>query len=253
MSILQSVALAIQKFSWLVIMYRLLEPSANTTVEIKNELQLFTEPEGFIAIQFAILLCRYNNFSCYYLFHEITLNFNLNFYFRKADIYLLDDCLAALDLTVQVHISKKCIAEFLKGKICIWVTHSAKSIKEADQVLVLSHGMLKSTLKPKNINEEEIMKIIDNVGDFGMRKPANDENDDTKNEEGDEITALLGSERQVKPNLYKEKKKVGAVDWSVFRRYFNFGGGLIVTSLVFSLVVSDKIISSYREKVLSNW
>lgn len=61
--------------------------------------------------------------------------------YRKADIYLIDDPLSAVDAHVQSHIFNECIGP--NGMIAhqsatrILVTHQLHFLKEADWILVL--------------------------------------------------------------------------------------------------------------------
>lgn len=63
--------------------------------------------------------------------------------YRKADIYLLDDPLSAVDAHVGTHIFKKCIGP--KGQLArngatrILVTHQVHFLKEADWLIVLNN------------------------------------------------------------------------------------------------------------------
>lgn len=61
--------------------------------------------------------------------------------YRKADIYLLDDPLSAVDAHVGTHIFNKCLGP--KGRLAnlkvtrILVTHQVHFLKEADWLVVL--------------------------------------------------------------------------------------------------------------------
>lgn len=57
--------------------------------------------------------------------------------YRKADIYLLDDPLSAVDTHVARHLYKKCIVEYLKNKTRILVTHQLQFLKRVDYIVVL--------------------------------------------------------------------------------------------------------------------
>lgn len=57
--------------------------------------------------------------------------------YRKADLYLLDDPLSAVDSRVARHLYWKCITEFLHGKTRILVTHQLQFLRRADHIVVL--------------------------------------------------------------------------------------------------------------------
>jgi len=64
--------------------------------------------------------------------------------YSKADIYLLDDPLSAVDVRVARHLMDHCISGCLKNKCVILVTHQSKFLKNADQVLELKNGSIET-------------------------------------------------------------------------------------------------------------
>lgn len=76
--------------------------------------------------------------------------------YRKADIYLLDDPLSAVDTVVGKHIFDNCIKNFLGDKICILVTHQEQYLKTSKHVVVMSSGKIQiqgSFSRIKNVNQ----------------------------------------------------------------------------------------------------
>lgn len=62
--------------------------------------------------------------------------------YKKADIYLLDDPLSAVDTKVCKRIFKECIQEFLGEKTRILVTHQVQFLKIVDRIVVLKNGKI---------------------------------------------------------------------------------------------------------------
>ncbi|XP_024943405.1 probable multidrug resistance-associated protein lethal(2)03659 isoform X1 [Cephus cinctus] len=62
--------------------------------------------------------------------------------YRRADIYLFDDPLSAVDARVGQHLFNECIINYLKGKTRILVTHQLQYLKQADTVIVLDREEL---------------------------------------------------------------------------------------------------------------
>lgn len=58
--------------------------------------------------------------------------------YREADIYLFDDPLSAVDTHVGKNLFNECIANFLKQKTRILVTHQVQYLKTVDIIFVLS-------------------------------------------------------------------------------------------------------------------
>lgn len=62
--------------------------------------------------------------------------------YRNADIYLLDDPLAALDTHVSKSVFDRCIKEFLRDKIVVLITHQYQYLREFDKVIVMENGCI---------------------------------------------------------------------------------------------------------------
>ncbi|XP_040165805.1 multidrug resistance-associated protein 4-like [Anopheles arabiensis] len=60
--------------------------------------------------------------------------------YRRADIYLLDDPLSAVDTHVGKHIFEECIMKFLKEKVCVLVTHQLQYLKDMKHVVLMNSG-----------------------------------------------------------------------------------------------------------------
>lgn len=86
------------------------------------------------------LFCMFRNaFSLTFRFYRAV--------YRKADIYLLDDPLSAVDAHVSRHLFSECIQSFLKDKTRILVTHQVQVLTSADHVVLLEKVSLKSKTK----------------------------------------------------------------------------------------------------------
>ncbi|XP_063924526.1 ATP-binding cassette sub-family C member 4-like [Zophobas morio] len=80
--------------------------------------------------------------------------------YKDADIYLLDNPLAAMDVCVAQHIFTQCILQYLKTKSVVLITHNLKFLNYSDKVYVLEDGRVTfsgkyETLKdlPNNVQE----------------------------------------------------------------------------------------------------
>lgn len=62
--------------------------------------------------------------------------------YSDAQIYLLDDPLAAVDATVAKYLFDRCINGYLKDKIRVFVTHHMHHLVKADKVMVLEKGRI---------------------------------------------------------------------------------------------------------------
>lgn len=88
--------------------------------------------------------------------------------YRKADIYLLDDPLAAVDNAVSKEIFEKCIKKFLKDKICLLITHQHQCIKASDRVIYFNNGKIELDKKQIRNNEHKNSMPMDPNADADM-------------------------------------------------------------------------------------
>lgn len=73
--------------------------------------------------------------------------------YQDSDIYILDDCLSAVDAHVGKKIFEQCIMGYLLGKTRIVVTHQLHYIHYADHVMYLGEGkILESGESSDNVN-----------------------------------------------------------------------------------------------------
>lgn len=76
--------------------------------------------------------------------------------YKKADIYLLDDPLSAVDAHVGKHIFENCIEKFLSDKMCILVTHQLQYLKNVKHVVVMKSGKIQNVHDPQEFIAKEI-------------------------------------------------------------------------------------------------
>lgn len=102
--------------------------------------------------------------------------------YKKADIYLLDDILSAVDAHVGKHIFETCIRQFLKvnstffksyllliefcfetqEKVCILVTHQHQYLHDVKNIIVMEAGSLKAQSSEdflKSNNNDTLKKV----------------------------------------------------------------------------------------------
>ncbi|XP_050308414.1 ATP-binding cassette sub-family C member 4-like [Anthonomus grandis grandis] len=173
--------------------------------------------------------------------------------YRNSDIYLLDDCLSALDAHVNNHIFRECIQGFLKDKVVILISNNINNIKQVSlgSVLYMQDGKTLDLDQQKAALDKRITYYIDeDTGHFNPILDEIQENDYIGDQETDE---LLKTKEATEPrkNLYHEEKKSGSVLWKNYVTYYKYTGGIIV--LLFAIVIFTvcQIAMSYSEKLLS--
>ena len=195
--------------------------------------------------------------------------------YRKADIYLLDDPLSAVDARVGNQLFWKCIKGFLKDKVVILITHQIHYLKEADEILVLQSGITYYH-KPHSVKlfvfkyffsgkithhgkYDHIMKSCDDLSCFITEGIEYEE--DTKSlfeemekdgliKEMNESSSLNSNfwknygtlEEKDAPQIIEENCVTGAISESVYKGYLKAGltklSGIVLIISSFSLVGS---------------
>ncbi|CAD5124166.1 DgyrCDS12463 [Dimorphilus gyrociliatus] len=84
--------------------------------------------------------------------------------YRKADLYLLDDPLSAVDRHVAKELMEECVLGFLKDKYVILVSHQVDCLKQVDILYEMSNGKLKEINRESvksNDDEEKHVKDVE--------------------------------------------------------------------------------------------
>lgn len=150
--------------------------------------------------------------------------------YKESDIYLLDDCLSSLDIHVRNSIISQCISNFLGNKLVVLVTHTIDY--KADNVLILKNRHIEFS-STKNI--------------YGDNLEVKESEEETTEE-----TNLL-NKLPKENNIYHETKKHGKVNHEIYIHYVIFGGGVIAFLLVFLVFAISQFMSSYSDKLISQW
>ena len=150
--------------------------------------------------------------------------------YGDADIYLLDDPLAAVDRVVARQIYERCIGPrgLLKDKTRLLVTHQTQFMFETDQTIYLSHG---------HIHEQE--SLNDNViSDDDTKKK---ENRSTIENLLDENTSIVDRTSIISDEISLNNTASSSVWYHLFTAppYGIFGFCLLIVLLVLSEALSD--------------
>jgi ATP-binding cassette subfamily C (CFTR/MRP) protein 4 len=149
--------------------------------------------------------------------------------YDEADIYLIDDPLAAVDGNVAKQIYERCFSSkgLLKNKTRLLVTHQTQFLNEAQQIIFLSHGQ------------------IDQEG--RLDQYINSENHKDKNETS-KLATMLDENipmPDTQPIIAKEIPVSGKINWTVWFRLFTAppfgisGFCLLIILLVLAQVFYD--------------
>lgn len=161
-----------------------------------------------------------------------------------ADIYLLDDPLAAVDPKVAKRIFDVCIGSqgLLSGKTRLLVTHQTHLLTNSDQCILLADGHIQTqgSLDQSSIQYEHVIQVKDH-GKVGEKA---DNTEDISAEDLDVSKAVVD-----KKSILQDETFIGGdISWFVWRRLFTtsplgwFGLFLLIILLLIGEILYDVTI-----------
>lgn len=172
--------------------------------------------------------------------------------YRKADIYLLDDPLSAVDAKVGKQLYEQCIKEFLKDKICILSTHQLQYLTNANRIIIFKEGKIEKEgtyqeLVTSGLDFGELLEKFNNTEEENIEKKIKSRQNSEMVEEESE------SENEENPEMEKEWMGRGTIKAKVYGEYFKSGGNwFMILMLVLSFLLSQSSANG-GEYFLSYW
>uniref|UniRef100_A0AAG5DBA7 Multidrug resistance-associated protein lethal(2)03659 n=1 Tax=Anopheles atroparvus TaxID=41427 RepID=A0AAG5DBA7_ANOAO len=180
--------------------------------------------------------------------------------YRRAEVYLLDDPLSAVDSHVGRHLFDHCMRDYLRGKIVILVTHQLQYLQNADQIVVLMHGRVEAV--------GTYDKLRESGQDFAqlLAAPSSKEDDSTdtesfkrsgslykrqNSESSMDSTAVDGDGPETK--AVEERQKEGSIGYDVYKSYFKASGGYFIVSTIFFMFLLSQLCASGGDYFLTYW
>jgi len=148
--------------------------------------------------------------------------------YSQADVFLLDDVLAAVDAEVAEHIMNNCILGLLKGKCVILATNNLNYLSHADQILCLQEGSMVFRGKLVELQQTKL-----DLSEFTKGHMSN-EVEEAIVEDIAQVPLAKKQSSDVKQNQKKikdgrlvdeEKREEGRVKSKVYAHYIRAAGG----------------------------
>jgi ATP-binding cassette subfamily C (CFTR/MRP) protein 1 len=192
--------------------------------------------------------------------------------YSDADIIMLDDSISALDAHVGQNIMSNCIANYMKCKTRILITHALQYLNYADRIIFMNNGEIQWTgtydeiitqqfynefsLKVKTNEEPEELKV--QKTEYFSEEEGEDEEIESEGEEEEFEEISIGNinqelvekdakeHREVKRITKDEHQDVGRVKLSIYLKYMKYLGGYWVYIIVifFMLLWQGSLLSS---------
>ncbi|CAK79181.1 unnamed protein product (macronuclear) [Paramecium tetraurelia] len=162
--------------------------------------------------------------------------------YSKAEIFLLDDPLSAVDDQVGNFILKDCFMNLLKGKTRILITHALNYCKHTDYIYLMQKGEV--------IEEGDYLKMQNNIVYQEIEKKFEFDVQKQENQEQKNIVQMIGEKdidhnqvqiRDKKKNksdlMTVEERKKGEIDSEVYVKYLQYKKNLVYQTVLLIVMI----------------
>ncbi|XP_017097976.2 probable multidrug resistance-associated protein lethal(2)03659 [Drosophila bipectinata] len=190
--------------------------------------------------------------------------------YRKADVYLLDDPLSAVDTHVGRHLFDECMRGYLGDKLVVLVTHQLQFLEHADLIVIMDKGkvtasgsykeMIKSGLDFAQLLAESTQNAEDHELEKanGLSRQSSTRSTDSTVDSGSSHESLVEKNKEpLKPKgatgPVQESTSGGKIGIDMYKKYFSAGCGCIIFGLLVLLCAGTQILASGGDYFLSYW
>jgi ATP-binding cassette, subfamily C (CFTR/MRP), member 4 len=177
--------------------------------------------------------------------------------YRKADLYLLDDPLSALDSHVGKHVFDQCFSKkgFLGRQKAarILVTHQVHFLNKADWIVILKDGIIEKQGLSEDLANSgiDIMKLVEETEDKKRSISRSSSASSSKSNIKNNIENKFGTKNEQNKNIEESSK--GKIPGNIVVNYFKNGGGSCSTLIVVTLFILTQTIASTSDYWVGYW
>ncbi|EDW08107.1 probable multidrug resistance-associated protein lethal(2)03659 [Drosophila mojavensis] len=175
--------------------------------------------------------------------------------YRKADIYLFDDPLAAVDSRVGKLLMDKCFNRFLGDKLRILVTHHVQLLQNVDHLLIIESGRLTQQgtyAELRDVIEKHAAPDLDAVeADKQLVKRVLSQVD--RNSKLFQDPAETVDDQSNKESAFSERQQQGAVSYATYMDYFRALRSPTLVCLVLALFIVARACQALMDIFISRW
>ncbi|XP_071455801.1 probable multidrug resistance-associated protein lethal(2)03659 [Hetaerina americana] len=186
--------------------------------------------------------------------------------YGKADIFLLDDPLSAVDAHVGKHLVDECLSgSLLRGATVLLATHQIQHLRNADEIILLEEGSIKaqgsyeelmgaadgrkksSSLEVKEGGIVGLIRQLSQMSSASKRSSISEAPPYAKKDDDESVGREVGGEKEA------EKIKKGSVDGLVYMRYFTAGAQPLALFGMMMLFALTQAAASGVDYFVSFW
>ncbi|CAD6992114.1 unnamed protein product [Ceratitis capitata] len=190
--------------------------------------------------------------------------------YRKADVYLLDDPLSAVDTHVGRHLFDQCMRGYLREKIIILVTHQLQFLEQADLIVIMEKGKMSAVGTYESMHSSGLdfanlltapdtkkeAEVESNVQTTVLRSSQNEFNRQssiaTMSSMNESIAESLVDEAD-SPLQVQERREMGKIGWVLYKKYFGASSGYVLFSITAFFCVAAQLLGSTGDYYVKLW
>ncbi|KAL4455215.1 hypothetical protein ABPG73_000875 [Tetrahymena malaccensis] len=210
--------------------------------------------------------------------------------YSRADIYLLDDPLSAVDSKVAKSLNDNAIQGLLKGKTVLLVTHQIPYTRNTDRIIIMSDGFIQNSgnyndlqeplralghqirvgdeqnqsrasqsfIQQNQEKEEEKEEIVEDEKEENRQQDKNaiDQIEDQLQEENKEVKQAenIKDKKEKKDKLYtKEEDEKIVVSFKTYLNYFLSSKVWFLVPLMFALFATCEVVFIFYSKTIGKY
>ncbi|XP_063983809.1 ATP-binding cassette sub-family C member 4-like isoform X2 [Diachasmimorpha longicaudata] len=179
--------------------------------------------------------------------------------YRKADIYLFDDPLSAVDAHVGRSLFEGCFMEYLADKTRILATHQVQYLKDADLIIILNNGVIEKQGSFHDFGQDDF-KLL-HVDDEKEKEEETTEENRMSNGHIPlipQVSYISGTDKDEEvdddePRETEELMAKGKLSRSLFGKYFRASASYSLLFLFIVFLISGQLGSSGSDYWVAHW
>ncbi|XP_073846051.1 multidrug resistance protein 5 isoform X1 [Musca autumnalis] len=188
--------------------------------------------------------------------------------YRKADVYLLDDPLSAVDTHVGRHLFDQCMRGYLRDDIVLLVTHQLQFLEQADLIVIMDKGRISATgtfesMRKSGLEFSKLLTQADKNEDTGSvksdvtetRQPLSRQNSKMRSRQNSvsSMGSVAESAQGDAPKQVQESREEGKIGLKLYKKYFGASGGYFLFSIMAFFCIGAQVLASGGDYFLSYW
>ncbi|XP_030242954.1 probable multidrug resistance-associated protein lethal(2)03659, partial [Drosophila navojoa] len=161
--------------------------------------------------------------------------------YRRADIYLLDDPLSAVDTHVGRHLFDQCMRGYLRSELVILVTHQLQFLEQADLIVIMDKGKISAmgtyaTMQHSGLDFAQLLTDTNKADEQAVDEQRGDAGDHvslqsktsrqaSRTDSFASLSSLADSVIQDTALVPQETRVEGKVSLGLYKEYFSSGSG----------------------------